>query len=78
MTCPFAAISGLGRRGGQRTLTNPEGMLGYVQGLSAGRLDVAQAASQTFDFQASRFYAEKVLLGTPDDPGVVPLAETNS
>ena len=53
---------------GQRTLTNPEGMLGYVPDLSAGRLDAAQAVSQTFAFRLPAFYAEKVLLGTPDDP----------
>ena len=52
----------------QTTLTSTEEMLGYVPGLSAGRLDAAQAVSQTFDFRLPIFYAENVLLGTSDDP----------
>ncbi len=52
----------------QRTLTNPECMINYVPALPEERINIAQTVSRNFEFRVPGFYAEKVLLGTPDDP----------
>jgi len=52
----------------QETLTNPDEMLVHVPGLPMERVEAAQSISRTFAFRLPGFYAEKVLLGTSDDP----------
>jgi KamA family protein len=52
----------------QSTLTNPEGMLAHIPQLTEDRVEIAKSVARTFAFRLPVFYAERVLLGTPDDP----------